>query len=202
MPSRKGALCSLVGCMNRVNGYSSLCVKHDHRRKRCGSPTARCLRKRDLESHADVVAEALEQHRDNPSVIAAHDMAARLLSINIGETGEVMRRLRFAGVTPRQLLVGVGSVWSYFLHGDDGKVLTFALAHRVSHLAPLPTRPALTTGRPTPVRPGARVLARLGFFLRNKFGAFFSQLLAASQRAVDEERRLLAEMSRPMETEG
>jgi hypothetical protein len=201
MAYRKGSLCSHVGCSNRVNGFTSLCVLHDHRKKRTGSPTGRCLRKRDLEPYRDIVSTALDQHRDNAACIAALQMAARMLALNTDDdVGNTMRRLRWAGATPRELLTCVGAVWahSYFRHESDGAPLTFQLAHQVTLLRPLPTRPARASRRPTPIRPGARVLQRLGNLLRSRFGVFFQQLLAAVETATDDERRLLAEMRKPI----
>jgi hypothetical protein len=198
----RGARCAHVGCANHVRGFTTLCVLHDHRNKRTGSPSGRILRKRDLQPFADIVSTALAQYADNRAVVAAFQMAERVLSLNTDdEVGATMRRLRWAGVSARDLLLCTGAVWAhcYFQHGDDGRPLTIQLAHQVMHIRPLPSRPPRNgSGRRRPIRPGARVLQRLGQLLRARFGGFFSQLLATVERETEDERRLLVEMRKPI----
>lgn len=199
--STRGSMCAHAGCPNRVSGFTSYCPLHDHRYRRTGSATGRNLRKRDLEPYRDIVSNALDQHADNVAVVAALEMAARLLAIDVGEIGNVMRRLRDGGVTPRELLECIGAVWAhtYFQHADDGLPLTVQLAHQVYILRPLPTRAPKRIGAKRPrIRPGARALRSLGSLLRAKFGVFFSSLLRAVEKETLRERELLSAMAQPL----
>lgn len=179
--------CAAPGCASRPMTWSRYCPKCTQRLQRYGHTAALSLRRVDLARHSERIAHALANLERAPAVIAAHTEAERLLNYRAPhgapkgarELDSQMRRLRFAGTVPREVVQRACEV--FFLDQDgtfyDLRSCQFALARQVLLIRKLGT-----------YRAGSRLLAFMGELLHDRFAVFAVKLRKHTDDETEEAR--------------
>lgn len=187
--------CAVAGCTKPVTQvpWSALCNRHAHINHRHGNPLAKALTLREMRRHQERVARTIAAYLNSSAVKAALIVAADLLNYRPrhdfgweNETQKHMQRLASQGVTPRELLVRVCSVWAlqaFDARFNDGKELDYALARAVLRLRSAGQR----------FRPGGKLLKYLGREIREQLGKFCVGLCKRVEQ--DDQRRAAAQQA-------
>jgi len=204
--------CGVPGCPRRRTFTAALCSPHQTRIQYLGHPKAKVIKREELRPFRKVARRFLKKWAGHPATVAAIEVVGAILKPGPEPTAKPLRanprwltwrevtRLatdRDKGpVSPAEALEVAIAVWLLAVHQpralpNDGRPLTFALAHHLFRLRPLFEYVRWDNARGKNVKshhraPGTQALTYFGQRVRTALGVWFTN---AVQAIGQEERR-------------